>query len=53
MSNQQPQPNITVVYQYPQAKDDSYPAWVLPVAIVITFVGVGAFLCNGLAYLFS
>lgn len=51
--NNQPQPNVTVIYQYPQAKDDKMPAWVLPVSILIVFVGIGAFLCNGLAYLFS
>jgi hypothetical protein len=48
-----PQPNITVVYQYPQAKDEGFPAWVWVVSIFLAFFLVGAMLCNGLAYLFS
>jgi len=47
------QPNITVVYQYPEKKGDGLnlpiPMWLLiPVAFI---VGV-SFLCEGLAYLF-
>jgi len=47
------QPNITVVYQYPEKKDNGFPAWVLAVSVVLAFVILGAILCNGLAYLFS
>lgn len=47
------QPNITVVYQYPQAKEEGFPAWAWVVGVLVTFVIIGAVLCNGLAYLFS
>lgn len=44
----QPTPNITVVYQYPQPPKDNAPWWIVPLVLIV----LAGFLCNGLAYLF-
>ena len=45
------QPNVTVVYQYPQPKDKGSDAIVWVISVVITFIIIVSLACNGLAYL--
>jgi hypothetical protein len=46
------QPNVTVIYQYPDKKEDK-PWWFWPVIVASLVVGVPIFFCNVLLSIFS